>query len=250
MVTRLARIEAVTCDSEHEAAWLERNLLEQSLPRWNKTPGGQEVPVYIRLDLEPASPGISVVHSLKEASVGQARHFGPYLGGGRVRLAVDGLHRVMPLAYTGDRRGGFNHDMARVRGVGPATRVTLGDAITAVLERDPAAVASLRAELTRRRDSAAQSLDFERAAQVQAEIEAVEWVVSAQKATVCDPDDVEVCGWAGGLLVQFEVRAGRLCVWQQRVCAEAAARPRVAATPVAWAEFAQRNAELAARLAQ
>jgi hypothetical protein len=32
MVARVTRIEAVTCDSPHEAAWLERNLLEASLP--------------------------------------------------------------------------------------------------------------------------------------------------------------------------------------------------------------------------
>src|ERR1700736_5860998 len=46
MVRRIARIEAVICKSEHEAAWLERNLLEQALPPWNKTAGGQEVPVF------------------------------------------------------------------------------------------------------------------------------------------------------------------------------------------------------------
>jgi excinuclease UvrABC nuclease subunit len=32
MVARVTRIEAVTCDSPHEAALLERNLLEASLP--------------------------------------------------------------------------------------------------------------------------------------------------------------------------------------------------------------------------
>ena len=37
MVARVARIEAVACDSAHEAAWLERNLLETSLPRWNRS---------------------------------------------------------------------------------------------------------------------------------------------------------------------------------------------------------------------
>lgn len=49
MVARIARVEAVACDSAHEAAWLERNLLETSLPPWNKGAGGQEAPVYIRL---------------------------------------------------------------------------------------------------------------------------------------------------------------------------------------------------------
>ncbi len=60
MVARVARIEAVTCDSVHEAAWLERNLLEASLPPWNRTPGGQETAVYIRMDAGPVHPGLSV----------------------------------------------------------------------------------------------------------------------------------------------------------------------------------------------
>lgn len=32
MVRRVGRIEAVSCDSQHEAAWLGRNLLETALP--------------------------------------------------------------------------------------------------------------------------------------------------------------------------------------------------------------------------
>lgn len=43
MVAAVARVEAVACASVHEAAWLERNLLEARKPRWNRTAGGQEV---------------------------------------------------------------------------------------------------------------------------------------------------------------------------------------------------------------
>jgi excinuclease ABC subunit C len=57
MVPRVARVQALVCDSGHEAAWLERNLLEQGLPPWNRTAGGQEVPVYIRLGRQPRSAG-------------------------------------------------------------------------------------------------------------------------------------------------------------------------------------------------
>ena len=62
MVARVRRIEAVSSDSAHEAAWLERNLLTTSLPPWNLTMGGQEHPVYIRRDPWPARPGLSVTH--------------------------------------------------------------------------------------------------------------------------------------------------------------------------------------------
>src|SRR4051795_11816556 len=86
MIPRIHDIEAVECDSPHEAAWLERNLLEARMPRWNRTPGAQEVPVSVRVDPRPATPGVSVVH--EHLVTGADDDFGPYLGGLRVRTAV------------------------------------------------------------------------------------------------------------------------------------------------------------------
>jgi excinuclease ABC subunit C len=247
MVARIARIEAVACESEHEAAWLERNVLEYRLPRWNRTRGGQEVPVYIRLDGRRTAPGLRVVHTATAAA--DARHFGPYLGGERVRLAVTALHRVLPLAYTGTGLSGSQRDMAGKRGVGPADRDAIIEALVAVLERVPAAAASVRGELESRRERAVEALAFELAARLQSEIQAADWITSPQRVTLPTPGDFEVYGWAGGVLVRFQVRAGRLCAWSQSACTRAAAGRRVAATPAGWSDFAQRNAELAARLA-
>lgn len=270
MVPRIARVQALVCDSGHEAAWLERNLLEQGLPHWNRTAGGQEVPVFIRLELWPRSAGLTVVHARKsprhpwQSSDGQdspavsvtpaalagpaERYFGPYLGGLRVRLAVSALHRVLPLRYAADGLDGWNRDMAAVRRVAPADRAAMIQTVGAVLDRDPEAVAWLLAELTRHRDSAAARLAFELAARLQAEIRAAEWVTAEQKVTRSDPVDHDVHGWADGLLISLAIRGGRLTRWRQRPCAQAAARPLVAGTPAAWESFAQRNASLAARL--
>lgn len=270
MVARIARVQALVCDSGPEAAWLERNLLEQGLPPWNRTAGGQEVPVYIRLDLRPRSAGLTVVHAAgttrrpwqnRDGQDRQAalviperhaestdRHFGPYLGGLRVRLAVSALHRVVPLPYAADGLHGWNRDLAAVRGISPGDRTTMIQNVTAVLNRDPKAVAWLLGELTRRRDSAAAGLAFELAARLQAEIRAVGWITAEQKVTGAHPADQDIHGWADGVLVSLAVRAGRLIRWRERPCAEASARPLVAATPAAWLPFAQRNAELAARL--
>jgi len=245
MVARVAVVEAVACDSEHEAAWLERNLLERRLPPWNRT-GGAEVPACICLDPGPAAPGLRVVH--EHDLVPGLRWFGPYLGGQKVRRAVTALHRVLPLPYAGDRLRGGQRDLARVFGVGPGDRASLVAALTAVLDREPAAVAAVRAELVRRRDDAAGGLAFELAATLREELASVEWVVSPQRAALPEPADFDVHGWAGGVLVGFEVRAGRLGGWSQHVCAEVAAASRLAATPPSWAAFARRGAELAAAL--
>jgi excinuclease ABC subunit C len=89
MVARVTRIEAVTCDSPHEAALLERNLLEASLPPWNRTPGGQENLVYIRMDKEPRAPGLTVDHLRRPAA--NVQYSGPYLTAGRHTGWLEGL---------------------------------------------------------------------------------------------------------------------------------------------------------------
>jgi len=241
MVARIAQVEAVTCDSAHEAAWLERNLLGHRRPPWNRAPGGQEAEVWIRLSASPRRPGLTVV---RQPASGD---FGPYLGGQKVRDAVSGLGRVLLLGYAGDGQAGTERDMARVRGTSPGARAGLARAIAAVLDRDQAAVSALCAELTARRDAAAAALAFEFAGRLQAELEALDWVTGEQKVTGAQ-DDADVCGWADSVLVWFEIRDGRMRGWRQRPCGAAAARPHLTGTPPRWADFAHRNAELAARL--
>lgn len=246
MVPQIVGVEAVACDSAHEAAWLERNLLEKSKPRWNRVRGGLEVPVYIRLDRGRGSARLVVVHS----AGGAADVFGPYLGGTQARLAVSALDRVLPLRYTGKGMSGSERDMARARGVALPDREALVATVMAVLRRQPAAIESVKQQLVGQRDRASASLAFELAARIQQEIEAVDWVVAEQKVTLSLPAaDCDVYGWADGLLVQFEMRQGRLRTWTQRACDAGAAQGFLARTPEGWRAFAARSAELARRLA-
>jgi excinuclease ABC subunit C len=241
MVARIARVEAVPCASAHEAAWLERNLLERGKPPWNRSPGGgQESEVWIRL----APSGLTVIRHPRRGD--PARYFGPYLGGQKARQAVSGLQRVLPPGHAADQPAGAARELARARAVSPGD---LAGAAVAVLDRDPAAVTALRAELIRRRDAAAARLAFEFAGRVQAELEALDWITAEQKVTSPRPCDFNVHGWADGVLVRFEVRGGRLSGWSQRACPAAVARQDVPGDDgPAWADFARRTAELAALL--
>jgi excinuclease ABC subunit C len=124
------------------------------------------------------APGVTVVYQPNDRD----RHFGPYLGGRQVRLAVSGLCRVFPLGYTGRGLAGTSHALAAVRGVTDGDRVTLAGRVAAVPGRDPAAVARLQASLTERRAAAAGNLAFELAAKLQQEIEAVDWVPPSRRS--------------------------------------------------------------------
>ena len=148
MVARIARVEAVICDSAHEAAWLERNLARS---------------------------------------------------------------------------------------------------IAAVLSRDQAAVASVRAELAARRDAAAAALAFEFAGKLQAELEALDWITGEQKVTGA-PGIRPTPTCTAGRTACWSASRSAATGWRHRPCGAAAARRHPAKTPPGWADFARRNAELAARL--
>lgn len=241
MVGQVRAVQAVLCDSVHEACWLERTLLQQSQPRWNRTPGGQEVEVYITL----APTGMIVTHDPAE---GGGRRLGPYLGGVRVRTAVTALQRLIPLQHSGSG-GGSGRALAAARGVPVASPEDMMVRLEAVLRRDPSAVTEIRAALARRRDGFSAALQFELAARAQADLEAVDWLLAEQKVALAEPVDADVYGWAGGILVRFDVRSGRVVRWGQRASDERSGRRLTARTPGGWLAFAQRAADLAMVLA-
>src|SRR3954467_6656659 len=173
MMLRVARVEALVCDSAHEAAWAESNLLERSMPPWNRIVGGLEVPVSIRLQASAAAPRPAVVHAPRPGP--GTRHFGPYLGSRKVRAAVSALQRVHPLPYAATSASGAQRELARLRGAGDADVRTLSGAITAVLARAPSAVERARASLPGRRDAPAEAQAYEAAARLQDELAALDW---------------------------------------------------------------------------
>ncbi len=154
----------------------------------------------------------------------------------------------LPLPHAADRLGGAEGDLARVRGVAGGDRTALAGSLAAILERQPAAVSWGHRQLEQLRDRAAQKLAYELAARIQAEIGALTWVTCPQRVTATDPANLLIAGWSGGILVQFQINGGRLCGWSQQSCSRPGATDALAATPAAWCDFTQRNAELAADL--
>jgi excinuclease ABC subunit C len=244
MIPQVVGVEALACASVHEAAWLERNLLDRSLPRWNRVRGGAELVGWLVLDDNPARPGIAL---LVEPAEPPPSGFGPYLGVERLALARGALLRAWPLHLTGTRLDRADVALAEARGVTPADRDPHVRSLRALLARDPAAVLDLRARLEAASRDAVSRLAYETAQQIQAELAAIGWLVAPQRVTGC-PDGLVVTGWAEGLGVTLRADGDRLDRWTSGPVGEGRGRAACALTPPAWQEFATRNAELAAQL--
>jgi excinuclease ABC subunit C len=238
MVPQIAQIEALVCCSEHEAAWVERMLLEHRMPRWNRVAGGLEVPVHILVD--EATCSLRVSHD--EVTSERVRSYGPYLGGTATRLAVAALDRVFSLAYTSTRLTGTGRDLARVRGAVLFDSATAVGGIHDVLRGDETAVAAVREDLTARRDAAARAERYETAGAIQAELAGFDWV-TAPVRFVGTPD-LDLSASSGGQRLALAFAKGRLRTWDQ------AADPTEAlSAPPEWQGFLERNVVLAAALA-
>lgn len=246
MVAQVAQVEAIECDSEHEAWWLERNLLEASKPRWNRARGGAEVPWFIRLDHREDGTGLRGVHQVEPHP--WAEYFGPYLGGQRVKLAVAALDRLFPLRYAVASLSGATRDLAAVRGVTVDDRDALTAGLRTVLHRQPTPVFSALSRLGELRNASVERLAYESAARIHEEHTALQWITADQKVTVRDGPDQVAVGWSGGVMVRLRIRAGRVDAWETARCPEVEAESGRERTPPVLSRFVERAAALAVDL--
>lgn len=243
MVTQIHRVEAVVCASVPEAGWLERNLLERSLPRWNRIRGGMELVGWLAVIDDPDRPELRLV--VEGADVPEAA-FGPYLGVERLALARSALLRAWPVSLAGRRPDGSARAMAEARGVSPGDLTHYVGRVRAVLGRDHQAVTELRSLLRAGSRRAVDQLAFETALQIQAEVSALDWLVAPQRVTGCC-NGLVISACADG--VEFTLAASRDRLDQWTATRTAQETMVSAATPPQWHAFASRNAELAAALA-
>ncbi|HEY3587368.1 MAG TPA: GIY-YIG nuclease family protein [Myxococcaceae bacterium] len=256
MLQRVEWLEPVVCTSEHEAAFLESDLLDRHRTRWNRTLG-MESRVWLRLDCRPATADLQVVH--EPAPRDGARWFGPYLGWEPTRLAASSLLRLFPLRYTGAALSRTERELARSLGVAEQDSAAMASRIERVLRRDRAAVRAAIRELEAARARAARRLMFEFASEIHEEIRGLRWIVEPQKLSLLDPVDADFAAVAGSVRVVIALRGGRMAqrhVFDRYLPAQRGGQEGPSIKAVSqrsavseWLDLARENAELMSRLA-
>ncbi len=181
MVRRVRRVLTVRAASEHEAAFIERALLERHDPPFNRTLGFESV-VALRL----AEPGLRAVHEFAHEE--DARYFGPYLGWSPASAAQRALSRAFPLRLCRPvtQLTSVERDLAHRRGLDPNDADPMRARLVSALERDVAVMDEVVVQTEAARDRASELGLYEQAAQLQEEIAGLRWITQVQSLAAFD----------------------------------------------------------------
>jgi excinuclease ABC subunit C len=219
LVQHLTDFEFIVTGSELEALILECNLIKKYRPRYNVRLKDDKRYPYIKITLQEDFPRIYTVRRMENDG---ARYFGPYTSSKAVRQTMELLRKLFPYLtckreITGqDKRPCLYYHIGRCAGpcigaISPEEYRALIEQIILFLEGKQERIVS---RLQRDMEEAAQALNFERAAALRDQIQALQQVIEKQKVMFAAGSDQDVIAFAredGQACVQiFFIRAGKL----------------------------------------
>jgi len=188
LLESMVKIETIVVGSELDALLLEAQLIRRYQPRYNTAMRSFEHYPYIRVDTANSWPRVSISKQRKDDG---ATYFGPYRSSSSARRTVDVINGALPLrtcTRTFKNARSYGHpcillDMGKCLGpcTGRADRDEyhriVHDVVQLLDGRDEALLTRLWGEL----ESAAESLDFERADRLRRDLRSVLGLVEHQQ---------------------------------------------------------------------
>jgi len=186
MQNHITNVEFIVTDSEQQALILECTLIKKHHPRYNVSLRDDKAFPYMRVDLKEPWPRVHITRRWQKDG---ARYFGPFASAGSVRETLRLLKRLFPFCsckreITGrDTRPCLEYHMRRCLGpcIGKVRREEYRDVIKDVILFLEGRQDMVVRELARKMAEASEKLQFERAAWLRDQIQAVESVIEGQR---------------------------------------------------------------------
>ncbi len=216
LIPQIADLEYILTDTELEALILESNLIKERRPKYNVILRDDKHYPFLKLDLKEPFPRVSVARRIKDDG---ALYYGPYVPAGAMWDTLFLINKAFPLRKCKSIKGRrlcLDYHMGRCLGPceGLITQEEYGEVVKRVkllLEgRDQELVRLLEGQMR----EAAERLEFERAAQLRDQIQALKQTIGGQKIISPAREDQDVIGLAlkgeEAFIQLFIIRGGRL----------------------------------------
>jgi excinuclease ABC subunit C len=219
LVREIADIEWIVVGSELEALILEMNLIKRHRPRFNVRLKDDKRFPYIKVHWADRFPKVTVTRQMTSDG---ARYFGPYTSVWAVHQTLDLLRKIFPYLtcnrdITGrDSRACLYYDIKLCTApcIGTISQADYRQVIDDLCKFLEGRTDPVVGRLTRAMESAAEDLQYEKAAAIRDQLQAIDRVVERQKVISSDQTDSDVIAMAradGEACVQvFFIRSGKL----------------------------------------
>jgi excinuclease ABC subunit C len=219
MMGRARSLEYILTSNEKEAFILESNLIKKHLPRYNIILRDDKQYPWLRLAAEEDYPNLSIVRRPRKDG---ALYFGPFSSAQSVRRTMKLIDRIFQLRkcrgrdLPGRSRPCLNFQLDRC--LGPCTQKITPANYKEVVKQVRLFLEGRSLELVKylkeTMESAAEKLDFEKAARIRDQIKAVEKTIERQGVVSPRMGDQDVIGLAhregAFMVVLLLIRAGYL----------------------------------------
>ena len=203
MVTKLTDFEFIVTESEQEALILECNLIKEHQPPYNARLKDDKSYPFIKLDMTEEFPLVYVTRKVTDDG---ARYFGPYANATSVRRTLAVLKKLFPYrsctkTITGtDDRPCLDYYIHRCVGpcIGAANKDEYGEIIDQVAMFLEGKTETIVNGIKTRMEEASEELEFERAAALRDQIQAIEKVHEGQKVLHLTSENVDIIAAAQG----------------------------------------------------
>jgi excinuclease ABC subunit C len=219
MVSKVSDLEYFVTASEQEALILELNLIKRHHPRYNVRLKDDKTFPYLKIDLSEDWPRVHITRKL-EANGG--RYFGPFASAKSIKQTLKLLKGIFPFRsctrqITGnDPRPCLEYDIGHCLApcIGKSSRAEYDEVIRQLILFMEGKQEKVVRQLEDSMNKAAENMDFERAARIRDQIQAVEAVVEGQRIAAKTKGEQDVIAFSAerdqAYVQVFFIRNGKL----------------------------------------
>lgn len=221
MVQKIARFEYIVTDSELEALVLECNLIKEHRPKYNTMLTDDKTYPYIKVTLGEAFPRVLFSRQLKKD---RSAYFGPYTSAGAVKDTIGLIHKIYQVRTCsrslpkdiGGERACLNYHIHQCLAPcqGYVSAEEYRRQIDGVLDFLNGRYQPVLQMLEEKMNAAAQTMDFEKAAEYRDLLGSVKQIAQKQKITHADGEDRDIlalaCDDRDAVVQIFFIREGRM----------------------------------------
>jgi len=201
LVSNIQDLELVVTGSEQEALILECDMIKKHTPKYNASLKDNKTFPYLKIDISEDWPGVCITRRVQKDG---ARYFGPFASAGSVRKTLRLIKKIFPYRSCSkridgkDKRPCLDYYIHQCLGpcIGAVEKDEYREVINQVILFLQGKQELILRELNAKMKAAAQRLQFERAALLRDQIDAIENVIEGQRIATTLQGEKDIIGLA------------------------------------------------------